>query len=444
MIEIRHKQTDQVLLRVNADSLDGANLTGAKLAGANLAGSKINHACLRNIDLQGATLDGAQLIGSCLDGGNLNHATLQAADLTDASLQKTDLSRANLVEATLRYAHLSGANLLQARLTGANLSMADVRANLRGADLQSADLRGANLTGANLQQADLFQADLSGATITRAVLAGARTQGTKLVGVVNNETASRVEATTRASMIRRNPASVTGGFQMGGRVLVNCPFCNQQQEVPPQRVEHHSRCVTCKERFFVDRLGNARPPRKADPNQWTPEMSSITIPPPSSATWELPKKLTLPLLAVVALLLVGGGSWVALRSVTSPAYDLPDTLLGRAQFVGQAFAAGDTDRLLAVTLGETSHHVPNWLQKKRYPDWSRAVDAKAPVRVDARVLFEDTNNHRAGVITRIEVSAPPGTTQSMQAELITFWQQDDSGVWELDAESTTLGSLRPM
>jgi uncharacterized protein YjbI with pentapeptide repeats len=441
MIEIKHKQTGKVLLRLDAESLEGANLTSANLAGANLTGVKISHACLRNADLQGAMLERAELIGTCLDHANLTQASLDAADLTDASLQNADLTRAHLIETTLRYAKLSGANFTQARLRGANLSMADARANLRGADLQMADLRGANLTGANLQQADLLQADLSCATMTKAVVAGARMQGAKMQGVVNDEMASHVEATTRASMIRRNPASSTNGFQLGGRVLVNCPYCGQQQEVPPQRVEHHSRCVTCKERFFVDRLGNATEPRKAPVNQWTPEMSSITLP-PGSATWEWPKQLTKPLLGTLALFFVGGLLWLFLPWVWGSSYEVPDDLMGRATFVGDAFAAGDVNRMLAVTSSGTSSHMKRWFNEKRHAQWAQAYEANPTAHVNARVLFEGKANRQAGMVTTIQGSAPSGTTP-LALELVTFWEQDAGGDWWLDGESTARGNLKP-
>lgn len=441
MIEIKHKQTGHVLLRVNADSLEGANLTGAKLAGAKLSGFKINHACLRDVDLQGAELNRAEMIGTCLDGANLTHALLEAADLTDASLQKADLSRAQLSEATMRYAKLAGANLTQAQLIGANLSMADARANLRGANLQLADLRGANLTGANLQQADLFQADLSGAIMTKAVVAGARTQGAKMHGVINNEVASRVEATTRASIIRRNPTEQSNGFQLGGRVLVDCPFCNQHQEIPPQRVQHHSRCVTCKERFFVDQMGNAGQPRTAAPNQWTPELNSITMPHGDSPSWEWPRQLTKPLVGALMMLLVGGLLWRFWPTLSGTRHDIPQGLTARAKFVGQAFAAGDLNRVLAVSASGESE-LKTWFNEKRNIRWASAYENNPHAQVAAKVLFEDKANGRAGVVTDIRGGVPSGASAPLTVQLVTFWEQSGNE-WLLDGESTVIGSLKP-
>jgi uncharacterized protein YjbI with pentapeptide repeats len=440
MIEVKHKQTGKVLLRFDAVSLEGASLTGVNLAGANLTGAKINHACLRNVDLQGAVLDRAQLIGACLDSANLTQASLDAADLTDASLQQADLSRAHLVEATMRYAKLSGANFLQAKMAGANLSMADARANLRGADLQSADLRGANLTGANLHEANLFQADLSGATITRATISGAQMQGAKMAGVINDEVASRVEAATRASTMRRDPAGITNGFQLGGRVIVRCPFCIQQQEIPPQRVEHHSRCVACKQRFFVDRMGNASEPRVAKANQWTPELSSDSLNPSSASDWKWPDWLTKPLLGAAAVLLLGIGLGYGISAVRGPPYVLPDGLQPRAEFVAAAIVAEDVARLRAVTARDTFSDIYEWLKVTRVGGWTHSGEYANP-RFRSLVLFEDAKQGRAGVLCELIDDGPAESAKAIGPELLTFWKRSSDGSWLLDARSSRLGTM---
>ena len=110
-MEIKHKLTNEVLLKIECDSLQEANLQGANLQGA---------------DLQGANLQGANL---------------RLADLREANLQEANLQGANLRVADLREADLQGANLQGADLRWANLRLAD----LLGANLQEADLREANL-----------------------------------------------------------------------------------------------------------------------------------------------------------------------------------------------------------------------------------------------------------------------------------------------------------
>ena len=119
MIEIKNRYTDEVLVKVDADTLYGANLSDA----------------------------------------NLSRADLSRADLSRADLSRADLSRADLYGANLRGADLRGADLSRADLRGADLRGADLRgADLRGADLRGADLRGADLRGAYLQpiRTDLF------------------------------------------------------------------------------------------------------------------------------------------------------------------------------------------------------------------------------------------------------------------------------------------------
>jgi hypothetical protein len=106
MIEIKHKTTGAVLRAVDADTLQGADLSWTNLTLA---------------DLQGADLHGANLHG---------------ADLRWANLREVNLREANLCWADLREANLRGADLHEANLHGAYL---------RGADLRWADLRRATL-----------------------------------------------------------------------------------------------------------------------------------------------------------------------------------------------------------------------------------------------------------------------------------------------------------
>jgi uncharacterized protein YjbI with pentapeptide repeats len=319
MIEIKHKKTGDVLFRCDRENLEGVNLTGANLAGADLSGQDISHACLRNADLHEANLDHAQLVGTCLDDANLSDASLDDADLTDASLQKADLHHAHMAKANMRYTKLLGANLSDACLTGVDLSMADARADLHNADLHNADLRGANLTGANLQQADLIEADLTGATLNKAQIQGARTRGAKMGGAISDEATSRAEATARASMLRHNTGNSNGtngrSHQPSAKIAVSCPFCDQQQEIPAQRMEHHSHCSKCKERFFVDRLGNATVPRKTavpkhQQNQWTPENNRVAVGGEADAdTWEIPNQWLVIGAVAVVLAIMGTGAW---------------------------------------------------------------------------------------------------------------------------------------
>ena len=100
-MEIKHKITNKVLLTIEGDSLQDADLQGANLKGANLKGA----------DLQGANLKGADLQGANLKGANLQGANLQGANLKGADLRWANLRWADLQGANLRGADLQGANL---------------------------------------------------------------------------------------------------------------------------------------------------------------------------------------------------------------------------------------------------------------------------------------------------------------------------------------------
>ena len=50
MIEIRHKDSGEVLHRVDADALEGQPLSALQLAGANLAGMNLTRVNFRNAD----------------------------------------------------------------------------------------------------------------------------------------------------------------------------------------------------------------------------------------------------------------------------------------------------------------------------------------------------------------------------------------------------------
>lgn len=106
MVEIKHKETGQVLQRIPAESLRGVDLAGAALYSANL-----EQADLREANLRGASLLGAHLRRARLQNANLRNATLYSADLWGASLREADLRGTDLRGAVLEQANLSGALL---------------------------------------------------------------------------------------------------------------------------------------------------------------------------------------------------------------------------------------------------------------------------------------------------------------------------------------------
>lgn len=64
MIEIKHKVTGKVLLKVKAKTLVRADLSGVDLSGADLSGADLSWADLSEADLTWADLSGADLRGA--------------------------------------------------------------------------------------------------------------------------------------------------------------------------------------------------------------------------------------------------------------------------------------------------------------------------------------------------------------------------------------------
>jgi uncharacterized protein YjbI with pentapeptide repeats len=215
MIEIRHKETGQVLHRTGTDTLAGAPLSGRMLRGADLRRADLAGANLYRISVSSADLTGASLANTrafkprahlgwrilplpvVLVAGYVGYqARLGAvswppwmADLgtgfaagacfflavlwilllcdnekrrsRTATFQGTNLRRADLTEACLSGADFTRADFREATLTRSRLARSMLReANLAGADLQDSCLYGADLSGADLQLARLVQADL--------------------------------------------------------------------------------------------------------------------------------------------------------------------------------------------------------------------------------------------------------------------------------------------
>lgn len=94
MVEIRHKDTGDLLCSIDAEDLieadlsdkvlTGANLTTQNLTGANLNGAVLDRADLTNTDMTLAKMRGASLCQTRLDNTNLTGAELQAARFENA------------------------------------------------------------------------------------------------------------------------------------------------------------------------------------------------------------------------------------------------------------------------------------------------------------------------------------------------------------------------
>jgi uncharacterized protein YjbI with pentapeptide repeats len=152
-----------LLVQLNPEALNGADLSGAHLAHASLMFVNLTGA-----DLTEANLSNTNLLIADLTEANLTEADLSGADLTDAYLTDATLTRADLSNANLTDAYLASVDLTDADLSGADLGGAELRgADLGRADLTGAELRGANLTDANLRGAIFTDAHLGTARISR-------------------------------------------------------------------------------------------------------------------------------------------------------------------------------------------------------------------------------------------------------------------------------------
>ena len=76
MIQIKHRITKDIILRIDAQNFIGTNLSGIDLSYADLSGADLSYANLSGADLSGANLRGANLSGADLRGANLDFSCL--------------------------------------------------------------------------------------------------------------------------------------------------------------------------------------------------------------------------------------------------------------------------------------------------------------------------------------------------------------------------------
>jgi uncharacterized protein YjbI with pentapeptide repeats len=135
VVAIRHRQTGEILHTFPGDTLEGADLSSARLVGA---------------DLRGA---------------NLHHANLSFASLQDADLREADLAHARLINTSLWDADLRGANLVGAQFRDRGWlyrSQSGWRAALGFDRLRTGSvdqLLGANLRGAGYDETTVWPPD---------------------------------------------------------------------------------------------------------------------------------------------------------------------------------------------------------------------------------------------------------------------------------------------
>jgi uncharacterized protein YjbI with pentapeptide repeats len=419
MVEIKHKRTRAILLRVDAETLESQQLNKANLDEALLANLKMAHCSLRGSSLRWAEMSGAMLANASLDAADLEHAHMAQCDLTNASLIGAKLVSAALPQAVLRYARLAGADLHAANLSGADLTMSDLRANLSEANLQGADLRGANLSGANLSGADLTSADLTGANLAHANLRNARLQGAKMPAPVEERRPSALlppHAPPQRGSDRRRHRTEGVNFEI---TPVACPKCG----------EH--RCRACGATFSVNAHGQAKV-KEPEPAAKTAPQSRYAAAPKSR------KKLRLVLVLLVLVAVGGAVTQYATRVVDRGpvAPPAPADLSERLKYVAEAFVRNQPERLTSVAKSGTSWYVDDLLKEKRPERWNELLgpDTKVDVRADAWQGALGAGETTA----RTSITVRPSGAQSVRDDHIDFafcWSRVDDQ-WLLDVART--------
>src|SRR5437016_4410749 len=91
MIEIKHRKTGRLVLQIEAESLEKANLAGEYLI----------HADPQDYNLAASILLVANMSGADLTKANLRGANLRGANLTEVDMTGADFTGVNLTGATL-------------------------------------------------------------------------------------------------------------------------------------------------------------------------------------------------------------------------------------------------------------------------------------------------------------------------------------------------------
>jgi uncharacterized protein YjbI with pentapeptide repeats len=209
MIEIRHKDTNEVIYTHGGESLVGENLVGVCLDGASL----------RRANMVGVCLRGASMVGATFDNANLDGAGLDVANLVGATFDNASIRGARFVSANLRGTSMAGADL-----RGANFCIA----MMDGVRFFGADIRGANFDGADLCGANFDGAVLDGAILDGAIIDGTSIDGAKL---------SLVSHDLVAEILRRAAGDDVEKRMIAGLVLLSRDWCWSRFE----KIEHPQR-----------------------------------------------------------------------------------------------------------------------------------------------------------------------------------------------------------
>lgn len=101
----------EILTTIDAETLQGVDLSNRILDYADLKGVNLSHANLKGISLIGADLQGSNLTGCELENADLTGTNLERAILIGADLHNTVLMWSSLHQADLRETNLAGAEI---------------------------------------------------------------------------------------------------------------------------------------------------------------------------------------------------------------------------------------------------------------------------------------------------------------------------------------------
>ncbi|HMP80332.1 MAG TPA: pentapeptide repeat-containing protein [Pirellulaceae bacterium] len=182
MIEIKHRETGEVLLRIDADSLAKININGEDLAHADFSGmdltaTKIASCNLSEASFRNAKMDRCRIQNCGARRTDFAGASLIEANLSDNVMDFADFTEVDAVRGQFRHAKMNGGVFIKGNFAHADFSFSELRGNFHGAILVKANLFGADLTSADLTGADLREADMTDARIQRADFNFAKMQG---------------------------------------------------------------------------------------------------------------------------------------------------------------------------------------------------------------------------------------------------------------------------
>ena len=194
-----------------------------------------------------------------------------------------------------------------------------------------------------------------------------------------------------------------------------CPDCGEEALVLVNPALHLFRCKECgKKLYWVE--GEAGKPQRRTGSNMRPKVKRSIFETLEDAWDKSPKHIRIGGLTVVAILL---SVWVIAR-ITAPdsITELPTTLAGRANAVGQAYLKNDTEMLCVLAQPQTADNARLWFRSLGSVD---SVIATGEKDVLTEVLVSDYNSG-LGVV---KITA--GGRQ-----LLSYWSLSPGGVWQLD------------